>query len=299
MTFAHPWVLLLVAVPVVLAWSVLARVAGVTVPADRTGVGDRPWLRRALAAFDLAPLALMAVAVAALAGPQVMAEPRAERSLTNIQICLDVSGSMGGRNHELASKAIDEFTRAREGDAFGLTMFGVEQVRWLPLTKDLQAIRDALPFADPMNQPSHMGGTMIGAALRFCARNMVAEAKDGDRLIVLVSDGQSGDLSGGAAREIGQELRDAGIVVYHVHIDESAVPADVEDLVAETGGEAFATTDASSMRAVFAHIDRMKPARFAPAGTVPLDRYGPFVAAALALLGVHAVGLMGMRYVPW
>ena len=299
MTFAHPWVLLLVAVPVVLAWPLLARSAGVTVPADRTGVGDRPWLRRALAAFDLAPLALMAVAVAALAGPQVMAEPRAERSLTNIQICLDVSGSMGGRNHELASKAVEEFTRAREGDAFGLTMFGVEQVRWLPLTKDLQAIRDALPFADPMSQPSHMGGTMIGAALRFCARNMVAEAKDGDRLIVLVSDGQSGDLSGGAAREIGQELRDAGIVVYHVHIDESAVPADVEDLVAETGGEAFATTDASSMRAVFAHIDRMKPARFAPAGTVPLDRYGPFTAAALALLGVHAVGLLGMRYVPW
>ncbi len=299
MTFAHPWVLLLVAVPVVLAWPLLARSAGVTVPADRTGVGDRPWLRRALAAFDLAPLALMAVAVAALAGPQVMAEPRAERSLTNIQICLDVSGSMGGRNHELASKAVEEFTRAREGDAFGLTMFGVEQVRWLPLTKDLQAIRDALPFADPMSQPSHMGGTAIGAALRFCARNMVAEAKDGDRLIVLVSDGQSGDLSGGAAREIGQELRDAGIVVYHVHIDESAVPADVEDLVAETGGEAFATTDASSMRAVFAHIDRMKPARFAPAGTVPLDRYGPFTAAALALLGVHAVGLLGMRYVPW
>lgn len=299
MTFAHPWVLLLVAVPVVLAWPVLARGAGVTVPADRTATGDRPWLRRALAAFDLAPLVLMAVAIAALAGPQVMAQPRAERSLTNIQICLDVSGSMGGRNHELASKAIEEFTRAREGDAFGLTMFGVEQVRWLPLTKDLQAIRDALPFADPMNQPSHMGGTMIGAALRFCARNMVAEAKDGDRLIVLVSDGQSGDLSGGAAREIGQELRDAGIAVYHVHIDESPIPPEVEDLVAETGGEAFATTDAPSMRAVFAHIDRMKPARFAPAGTVPLDRYGPFAAAALALLGVHAVGLLGMRYVPW
>jgi hypothetical protein len=116
---------------------------------------------------------------------------------------------------------------------------------------------------------------------------------------VLVSDGQSGDLSGGAAREIGQELRDAGIVVYHVHIDESAVPQDVEDLVEETGGEAFATTDAASMRAIFAHIDRMKPARFAPAGTVPLDDFRPFALAALALVAIHAVGLLGMRYVPW
>lgn len=299
MTFAHPWVLLLLAVPVVLSWTVLAREPGVTVPVDGARAGDRPWLRRTLAAFDLAPIALMAVAIAVLAGPQVMAQPRAERSLTNIQICLDVSGSMGGRNYELAKKAIEEFTHAREGDAFGLTMFGVQQVRWLPITKDLQAIRDALPFADPMNQPSHMGGTMIGAALRFCARNMVAETKDGDRLIVLVSDGQSGDLSGGAAREIGQELRDAGIVVYHVHIDESAVPPDVEDLVEETGGEAFATTDAASMRAIFAHIDRMKPARFAPAGTVPLDHFRPFAMAALALVAIHAVGLLGMRYVPW
>ena len=299
MTFAHPWMLLLVAVPVLLAWTVVVREPGVTVPADRVDAPERPWLRRTLAAFDLAPLALMAVAIAALAGPQVMAPPRAGRSLTNIQICLDVSGSMGGRNHGLASRAIEEFTRAREGDAFGLTMFGVQQVRWLPLTTDLQAIRDALPFADPFNQPSHMGGTMIGAALRFCGRNMAAEAKDGDRLIVLVSDGQSGDLSGGAALEIGRELRDAGIVVYHVHIDESAVPADVEDLVEETGGEAFAATDASSMRAIFSHIDRMKPARFAPAGTEPLDEFRPFALAALALLGIHAVGLLGMRYVPW
>ncbi|MBM4105090.1 MAG: VWA domain-containing protein [Phycisphaerae bacterium] len=299
MTFSHPWVLLLLAVPVLLGWSIVARRPGVVAPVDFSRARERPMLRALLGAFEVVPLLLLAVAVVLLAGPQTMQQPRRERSLTNIQICLDVSGSMGGRNHELAKKAIEEFTLAREGDAFGLTFFGVAQVRWLPLTKDLQAIRDALPFADPFNQPSHMGGTMIGAALRFCGRNMVAESGTGDRMIVLVSDGYSADLGDGVAEEIGEELRESGIVVYHVHIDESEVPAEVRDLVEVTGGEAFAATDASSLRAIFSHIDKMKPARLAPAGTVPLDEFGPFAAIALGLLGLNLVSLLGVRHSPW
>jgi Ca-activated chloride channel family protein len=252
-----------------------------------------------LGAFDIVPLLLLATGLVILAGPQTLKEPRRERSLTNIQICLDVSGSMGGRNYELAKSAVEDFTRAREGDAFGLTLFGVQQIRWMPLTKDLDAIRNALPFADPMSQPSHMGGTMIGAALRFCAQNMVAEAKEGDRLIVLVSDGMSSDLGGSANTQIADELRAAGITVFHIHIDESDVPPDVSDIAEETGGGAYASTDAEGLKAIFTHIDRMKPARFAPVGTVPLDEFAPFAVVALTLAGLHGIGLLFARYTPW
>jgi len=303
-TFLHPWVLLLLAVPVLLAWTAISRRPGVVVPFDHGPEhGLEPPRHRVLQAtlgvFDMVPLMLLATAIVVLAGPQTLQQPRRERSLTNIQICLDVSGSMIGRNYELAARAIEDFTRAREGDAFGLTLFGVEQIRWMPLTKDLQAIRDALPFADPRNQPSHMGGTMIGSALRFCRRNMLAETDSGDRMIVLVSDGFSADLGGGEAFEIGEELAADGIVVYHVHIAETGVPADVEDLVETTGGEAFAASDSSRLEAIFRHIDRMKPARFEPAGTVPLDEFGPFAIAGLVLLGLHGVGLCVARYTPW
>jgi Ca-activated chloride channel family protein len=66
-----------------------------------------------------------------------------------------------------------------------------------------------------------------------------------------------------------------------------------------TGGDAFAATDADSIKHVFKHIDRMKPATFKSVGTMPLDHFRPFALAALALVGVHMLGLLGARYTPW
>jgi len=304
MTFTHPWVLLLLVVPVALAWTVVSRGAGLVMPLDHqseANAGGRRqralgWL---LGAFDAVPLLVLAGAILIIAGPQILKQPKRERLLTNIQICMDVSGSMSGRNYQIASQAIEDFTRAREGDAFGLTLFGVAQIRWLPLTKDLQVMRNAMPFANPDNQPRHMSGTAIAAALRFCKSNMEIEATEGDRLIVLVSDGFSSDLGNGEEYEVADELKAAGITLYHIHVDQSEIPSEVVELARGTGGDGFHASDAASLRTVFAHIDRMKPARYASVGTVPMDHFRPFAIAVLALLGLHGIGLMGVRYTPW
>ncbi len=301
MTFLHPWVLLLLAVPVLLFWSVLGRSAGVVLPLDhqRHAIARNRGLRWGLAAFEVVPLLLLAVALVMMAGPQMMKKPRAERLLTNIQICLDVSGSMSGSRYRMASKAIIDFTNAREGDALGLTMFGSHQIRWIPLTRDLAAIRNAMPFADPEHQPIHMSGTSIAAALRFCKANMEAEALEGDRLILMVSDGFSSDLDGGENEKVAEELKSAGIILYHIHVAEDAIPSEVVDMASATGGGAFAATDADSIKQVFRHIDKMKPAKFAATGTIPMDHFRPFAIAAIALVGLHLVGLLGARYTPW
>jgi len=300
-TFLHPWVLLLLAVPVLLLWTVIGRKAGVVLPLDHHAgpVRRTPWLRWLLGAFEVVPLLLLAAALVMLAGPQTLKRPRAERLLTNIQLAMDVSGSMYGERYRLASKAITDFTNAREGDAVGLTLFGSHQIRWIPLTKDLAAIRNAMPFADPQNQPVHMGGTSIAAALRFCKANMEAEAHDGDRLILMVSDGFSSDLDGGENLKVAEELKSAGITLYHIHVAEDAIPSQVVDMADATGGGAFAATDADSIKQVFKHIDRMKPARFAQSGTIPMDHFRPFAIAALALCGLHTLGLLFARYTPW
>ncbi|MFT3686873.1 MAG: vWA domain-containing protein [Phycisphaerales bacterium] len=301
MTFLHPWVLLLLAVPVLLLWAVIGRNAGVVLPVDHQtrGRGTGAWLRWLLGAFEVVPLLLLAAALVMLAGPQTLQKPRAERLLTNIQIALDVSGSMSGPRYRMASKAITDFTTAREGDALGLTMFGSHQIRWIPLTKDLNAIRNAMPFADPEHQPIHMSGTSIAAALRFCKANMEAEALQGDRLILMVSDGFSSDLDAGENLKVAEELKSAGITLYHIHVAEDAIPGEVVDMADATGGGAFAATDADSIKQVFRHIDKMKPARFAQAGTIPMDYFRPFAIAAVVLAGLHTLGLLFARYTPW
>jgi Ca-activated chloride channel family protein len=308
MTFTHPWVLLLLAVPVILLISPPARAmgrGGLIMPFDQHQHRRRRLLGWLLAAFDRVPALFLAAAILVLAGPQMLKQPRQTRLLTNIQLCLDVSGSMSWEDrYKNARRAIEEFLDAREGDAFGLTLFGSHQIRWTPLTTDLKAIRNALPFANPENQPIHMSGTRIGAALLFCRDNMIQEATRGggrgDRLIILVSDGVSSDLGEGFAEtDYGQELADAGITLFHIHVGSDDMPPEVIDLAHETGGQAFAARDASSLRTVFEHIDRMKPAQFSPGGTVPMDHFRPFAIAALALLGAHLVGLAGLRHTPW
>jgi Ca-activated chloride channel homolog len=160
MTFLYPWALLFLCVPVLLFWTVIGRRPGVVMPFDHQSHGSRGrWLRWGLG-----------MAIVMLARPQMLKQPRAERLLTNVQICMDVSGSMSGGRYRMASKAITDFTTAREGDAFGLTLFGSHQIRWIPLTKDLKAIRNAMPFADPERQPIHMSGTAIVPRSAFASR---------------------------------------------------------------------------------------------------------------------------------
>jgi Ca-activated chloride channel family protein len=249
--------------------------------------------------FECVPLLLLAAAILMMAGPQMLKRPRAERTLTNIQLCMDVSGSMSGDRYRMASKAITQFTEAREGDAMGLTLFGSHQIRWIPLTRDLKAIRNAMPFANPDQQPIHMGGTAIAGALRFCKDNIEAESLEGDRLIVLVSDGFSSDLDGGESGRVAAELKEANITLFHVHIGEDMVPMEVADMARETGGDAMAASDPESLKQIFRHIDRMKPAKFKSTGTMPMDHFRPFALVALFLVGAQLVGMLGMRYTPW
>ena len=300
MTFTYPMLLLLLSIPALMLWAVPYRGWGLLLPFDHQQHQGRRWLSILIVAFDCVPALLLAAAIVILAGPQTMQQPKNTRKLTNIQFCLDVSGSMMEDNrYQNARKAVEDFIDVREGDAFGLTIFGTEQIRWVPLTKDLSAVRNALPFANPSRQPSQMGGTRIGAALRFCRDNMINEATEGDRLIILVSDGASADLDDTTTGDIADELKKANIRLYHVHVATDPIPDEVIEIARETGGEAFQATDAARLRRVFKHIDRMKPAEFRSLGTVPLDHFQPFAIAGLAFLALHVIGLLGVRYTPW
>ncbi len=139
---------------------------------------------------------------------------------------------------------------------------------------------------------------MIGAALRFCRDNMIAEASEGSIAIV----GFRRDERRCQQQQFGRvsdEMKAAGITVYHIHVGTDSVPPDVMEIANATGGESFVATDESGLRRIFKHIDRMKPARFKPATAIPMDFFQPFAMTGLALLGCFAACAFGWRYTPW
>jgi len=304
MSFARPFLLLLLILPILLIWwEWRRRGTALVLPFDHSQARPRRWLERTVKCINLLAPLLLAMVICILAGPQRTTTPKDERVLTNIEFVLDVSGSMmaqfgDGTRADKAFEAIVDFTSFRKGDAFGLTIFGTEYVHWVPLTKDLTALRLAAPFLRPEKMPPHMGGTRIGYALQGVQKKLRG-LEEGDRMVVLISDGQSADLSGGAAQKIGEELRENNITVFYIHAAEGQPQEETFTLASLTGGEAFAAGDPSALREVFQRIDAMKPTKLKPAAPDVADWFWPFALAGLGFLSLQTVGVFRFRFTPW
>jgi Ca-activated chloride channel family protein len=300
----YPLVLPLLAVPLaVLVWVWLRPGQQVVLPLDH-GRPGRGWVWRiALNVADSVPALLLMVAIILLAGPQRYGEPEAKRKMTNIQLCLDISGSMtwtfgDGSRYDAAVKAVDEFLGYRKGDAVGLTFFGNNFLHWCPLTSDLSAVKCAPPFMRPENVPPWFGGTEIGRALRGC-KSILLDRPEGDRMIVLVTDGDSFDLFGGNAETIARELKANGITVFAIIIAMSQIQEEIYTITQTTGGEAFLAGDPEALHAIFRRIDQMRQAPLEKKIADTLDFFQPFCVAGLALLGLATLTSFGLRYTPW
>ena len=304
MSFAHPLLLLLLVLPVLLCvWEWQRRGHPLVLPLDHARSRGGKWLRRIVTSCQFLPHLLLAVAIVVLAGPRRLGVPKSERQLTNIQFVLDVSGSMmakfgDGTRYDGAMEAIKKFTTHRKGDAFGLTIFGGEVLHWVPLTKDLSAIRMATPFMRPNLMPRFFNGTMIGKALRECKKTLEARA-EGERMIVLVSDGESADLGGGAAEEIAVELRAANITVYLIHAADTPAPEQIYTIASSTGGNVFEARDPGALQEVFQRIDQMQSAKLKPTAADYADHFWPVALAGVVLCGLQLIASFGLRYTPW
>jgi Ca-activated chloride channel family protein len=171
-------------------------------------------------------------------------------------------------------------------------------LHWVPLTTDTSAFRCAPPFMRPGQLPMWFGGTEIGRALLAC-RKILVEREEGDRMIVLVTDGYSADLGGDRDQEIARSLQRDGIVVYSIHIAETEVPEPIVTITALTGGEVFQPGDQEGLAQIFRRIDQMQQTKLEKVRSEALDWYEPFCLAGLGLLGVALLGLFGLRHTPW
>lgn len=305
MSFSHPWLLLLLLLPLVLlvrGWRRAGR--EIVVPFDHSRPRPRRFLTFVLRVTAALPALLLAVVVIIIAGPQRFGEPRTRRILTNIEFLVDVSGSMtskygDGNRYDAAMANVMQFIDYRKGDAFGLSVFGTDVLHWVPLTTDPTALKCAPEFLTPMRLPRWFGGgTLIGKGLQSCLESLVERA-DGDRMIILLTDGYSFDLANGNDETIARKLRDAGIRVYCIHIDQSAPPPEVETISAITGGRTFSAGDPAALPLVFKSIDEMQKARMEKLSGETVDDFGPWVIAAGCLAALSLIASFGLRYTPW
>lgn len=301
MSFHHPHFLWLLILPVLWGfWQWVRKGRPIPIPLDH-GLQKRGGATRFFAnAAGTAPCLLLAIAVLFFAGPRKAAPPKDVRVMNNIILCVDVSGSMqmqfgNGTRYSAAVEAARAFCKYRKGDAFGLTIFGNEYVHWVPPTPELSAIDSAMTYIDPRQLP--FGGTMIALALRGCRDELNRTAKDGDKAVILITDGESGDFGGGGDRAVADEMAESGIRVFGIVIDGDS--AGLETITSATRGKLFTVGDRSAMSGIFAEIDRMQKARFRRVTDEWVDDYRTLTLLGLSIAALYALSLLGLRYNPW
>lgn len=304
--FLYPWVLLLLALPVfLLVWTwggwrkTLQHPLALPFDHGQTGNGRWWWVCISVAE-SFAPL-ILAVGILILAGPKKFGAPETKRALTNIEFCIDISGSMTapfgeGTRYDAAMAETLRFLDFRKGDAFGLTFFGNNFIHWCPLTTDPSAIRCSLPFMRPEIAPPWFGGTMIGKALQGCKKQLL-NREEGDRMILLITDGDSSDLDN--HEELTQELNKSGITVFTIIIGYNQIQDEIINICRGTGGDAFIANDAGSLQTIFTRIDTMKQAKMQKTIAEPMDYFVPYAWTGAALAALATSVLWGLRYTPW
>lgn len=313
MVFSRPALLPLLCLPVLFCfWHWLRRGQPVVLPFD-FGRQPRRWFLDGIVRLaGFLPAGLIAVAILLWSGPLIEGPPTYPVQVANIQICLDTSGSMndpfGNRvksdgapftKYDAAMDAITDFTTYREGDAFGFTIFTNGVMHWVPLTTDLSAIRLATPFVRPGTFPLNLwDGTKIGNAITECAA-LLEQRHEGDRMLIVLTDGESTDMQDGKAAIMARDLKAKNIIVYAISIRNQA-PAEELKIVSQlTGGECFESGDGSTLRAVFRKIDQLQRARLVSGQTQWLEFHWPFALAGLVLHGLYLLTAFGLRFTPW
>lgn len=205
MTWDDPYVFAAFPFAVAAAWYIFRRPLGITsVPrfanitrlwADRHGLSDSTTVTRRRARGALLALGAMG-ALGALARPQwgTIEETTFDQS-REVMIALDLSRSMLADDVKptrlaRAKLLIESLLDQLKGERVGLVVFSGTAFVQSPLSADYEVMRDLLKDLDPSYLPQ--GGTNYGAMLGAAA-NGFGEAGNGDRFLVVLSDGEAHD----------------------------------------------------------------------------------------------------------
>jgi Ca-activated chloride channel family protein len=289
MTFAQPYLLLLLLLLPLLAWlkgrrgqeaaflySSVQLVKGIS-GISRSRIGQILLRMRWLA---------LALFLIGLARPQLgEGQATVRASGIDIVVALDLSGSMASEDFELRGERVDrltiekevleKFVNKRVSDRIGLVAFAGRAYIAGPLTLDHDFL---LQNIDRLTLGTIEDGTAIGSALT-AALNRLRDLQSKSKIIILMTDGQNnaGQVPPLTAADAAQTL---GVKVYTIGVGTHGTapfpyidpfgrkqyvqqPVDIDEetlkqIAAKTNGKYYRADNSDTLRAIYADIDRLE-----------------------------------------
>lgn len=313
MSFAQPFFLLLLTIPLALAWlefrharakRVALRFSDLSVTSDIPGT----FWSRFYSLPTILCLAAISLLIVALARPQER-NVSVERSSEGIDIMLvvDLSTSMLARDFspnrlEAARDVAINFVSGRVSDRIGLVVFARRAYTQTPLTLDYDFVRHSLR---QMELGVLEDGTAIGTALATAVarlRSSDAESK----VVILLTDGHNnrGEIDPLTAAELARlhNIRVYAIGMGSAGLDAMGRPlpshirrmlpedggvdeATLQTVADRTGGAYFHASDRAALAAIYDEISEMEKTEISEETFVHVaDRYQMFLRYGLGLL---------------
>ena len=209
---------------------------------------------RILVGSELAVLAVVGVAAAALTMRPLSDQPRERDTLSrDVMLCLDVSGSMKELDENLLRRFTD-IAAGLPGDRIGLTIWNGAAITVFPLTDDARYVTGMLEFAvDQLNRGARSfvigteegGSSLIGDGLASCTMRFDRLDEERARSIVFATDNALAGEPLISLRGAAGMASERGIRVYAVAPAYYITPDDAAELeaAADSTDGAYLTTD--------------------------------------------------------
>jgi len=320
MTFANPWLLLLLlALPLVALFEGARGAAPAVIYSSLRPVMGLGKPRRSRMGGLLLSLLLLALGLLIVA----LARPRLGRTFSQVQasgidimLALDVSGSMiaedltiGGEQAsrlDVVKNVTEQFINARPNDRIGMMAFASRPYLVSPLTLDHDWLLQNLERVQPA--PKFVeDGTAIGSGIASCTNRLIERKDSKSRIIILLTDGESntGKISPLTAAEAAKAL---GVKVYTIGAGTNGyapfpqwdvfgrkyygkIKCDVDEVTLKkiadmTGAEFYRATNTKIMTEIFQRIDKLEKS------TVEMKQYTQYRELFPWLLGAGLGVLM-------
>ncbi len=286
LTFAYPWVLWFLVLPILLGVWYFLRLRkklneSVHFPSVHT-LANRGRTVRERLHFTPALLRLIALMfiIVALARPQTyMSGQNIFSEGIDITVVLDVSTSMLAEDFkpnrlEAAKSLTDEFVQGRVSDRIGLVIFSRDAYTQCPMTTDYVVLRNLLK---DIKSGVLEDGTAIGNAIANGV-NRLRESKAKSKIIILLTDGvnNAGEVNPVTAAEIASSF---GVRVYTIGVGTRGtapypmqtaigvqyqnVPVEIDEpllkqIAETTGGKYFRATGNKGLEEIYKEIDKLE-----------------------------------------